>query len=74
MTVPASFIRAPLVKETGRAVSVLAEYKNKPVLLSQNNCLVSSFHTELHMNETLVKYFLDKFVLPSQVSQLTTGI
>ncbi|GAG05363.1 unnamed protein product, partial [marine sediment metagenome] len=74
VTVPASFIRAPLVNEAGGAVSVLAEYKNKPILLSQNNCLVSSFHTELHTDRTLVKYFLDKFVLPSHVSQPTTGI
>jgi len=71
MTVPASFIRAPVVKDTGSAVSVLAEYENRPILLSQNKCLVSSFHTELHDDKTLVKYFLDKFVLPSQVSQPT---
>ena len=66
VTVPASFIRAPLVKEADRAVSVLAEYKNKPILLSQNNCLVSSFHSELHTDKTLVKYFLDNHITNKQ--------
>ncbi len=73
-TVPASFIRAPLVTKTGSAITILAEYDNHPILLSQGNCLVSSFHSELHSDKTLLKYFIDKFVLPAQVSQLTNGI
>ena len=73
-TIPASFIRAPLVKEAGESVSILAEYENRPILLSQGNCLVSSFHTELHSDRTLLKYFIDKFVLPAQSSQPTAGI
>lgn len=64
-TIPASFIRAPLVKEAGGSVSILAKYENRPILLSQGNCLVSSFHTELHSDLTLLKYFIDKFVLPA---------
>jgi len=66
-TVPASFIRAPLVKKAGKTVSVLAEYNHRPILLSQENCLVSSFHTELHTDRTLLKYFIDKFVLSAPV-------
>ncbi len=72
--VPASFIRAPLVNKTGDAVAVLAKYDNHPILLSQGNCLVSSFHTELHSDKTLLKYFIDKFVLPAQALQPTNGI
>jgi 5'-phosphate synthase pdxT subunit len=59
----ASFIRAPLVKSYGRDVSVLARYQSSPVLLSHENCLVSSFHTELDDDLTLTKFFVDKFVL-----------
>lgn len=73
VTVPASFIRAPIVKEVGPTVSILAEYENRPILLSERNCLVSSFHTELHSDKTLLKYFIDKFVLPVQASQPTAG-
>jgi len=63
--IPASFIRAPVVNNVGSEVKVLAEYDNRPVLLSQGNCLASSFHSELHDDQTLVKYFLDNFVMTS---------
>jgi len=57
-----SFIRAPLVKNHGPSVNVLARYNDSPVLLSNRNCLVSSFHTELDEDLTLTKFFLDRFV------------
>jgi 5'-phosphate synthase pdxT subunit len=59
----ASFIRAPLILNYGSNVIVLAEYNHSPVLLYQNNCLASSFHTELDDDLTLTKYFLENFVL-----------
>ncbi len=58
----ASFIRAPQVAAYGPEVKVLAEYEKNPVLLSQRNCLVSSFHTELNDDLTLTKYYLESFV------------
>ncbi len=58
----ASFIRAPIVTEHGRNVRVLAMLNNSPILLSQRNCLVSSFHTELGDDLCLTKYFLENFV------------
>jgi len=58
----ASFIRAPMVSEYGAEVKVLAEHKGHPVLLLQNNCLVSSFHTELDEDLTLTKYYLENLV------------
>ncbi len=70
VTLPASFIRAPLVKKIGGGVTVLAEHEGKPILLSQRNCLVSSFHSELHDDLSLIKYFLDTFVMPSKESRL----
>lgn len=57
-----SFIRAPLVRSYGSSTNVLAFYQNAPVLLSNRNCLVSSFHTELDDDLTLTRFFLDKFV------------
>jgi len=58
----ASFIRAPVVRGYGPDVKVIASYHNDPVLLFSGKCLVSSFHTELHEDLTLTKYFLDNFV------------
>jgi 5'-phosphate synthase pdxT subunit len=58
----ASFIRAPIVKSFGPDVNVIATYNNDPVLMSSDKCLVSSFHTELHDDVTLTKYFLENFV------------
>ena len=58
----ASFIRAPVVTGYGPGVQVLATYQNSPVLLAQGNCLVSSFHTELHDDLSLTRYFLEEFV------------
>ncbi len=57
-----SFIRAPSVRSYGPSTNVLAYYQNAPVLLSNRNCLVSSFHTELDDDLTLTRFFLDKFV------------
>jgi 5'-phosphate synthase pdxT subunit len=58
----AFFIRAPQVIAYGSGVRVLAEYEEKPVLLAHQNCLVSSFHTELNDDLTLTKYYLENFV------------
>jgi pyridoxal 5'-phosphate synthase pdxT subunit len=58
----ASFIRAPMVWRCGSDVQVIAKHEESPVLLSQRNCLVSSFHTELDDDLTLTQYFLKNFV------------
>ncbi|UCD93549.1 MAG: pyridoxal 5'-phosphate synthase glutaminase subunit PdxT [Candidatus Zixiibacteriota bacterium] len=58
----ASFIRAPVVSGYGPEVQVLATYRDSPVLLAQGNCLISSFHTELHDDLSLTRYFLEEFV------------
>jgi 5'-phosphate synthase pdxT subunit len=62
----ASFIRAPLVTKFGANVKILSSYKGSPVLVSQENCLASSFHTELDDDLSLTRYFLEQFVLPSK--------
>ena len=43
----ATFIRAPKITRIGKGVKVLGEFKNEPVLISQNKVLASSFHAEL---------------------------
>ena len=54
----AVFIRAPVVKQAGKGVSVLASYKENPVLLHQNNLLASTFHPELTDDLRVHEYFL----------------
>lgn len=51
------FIRAPRVTRVGAGVQVLLTYKNDPVLLAQNNVLVSAFHPELTDSDILHRYF-----------------
>ncbi len=59
----ASFIRAPIIEELGGKVTILAEYQGSPVLIEQGRCLVSTFHSELHDNTLLTRYFLECIVL-----------
>ena len=49
----ASFIRAPIIKKTGKGVKILCVHENKPVLVQQGNVLAGTFHTELS-GETIV--------------------
>ncbi len=55
----AIFIRAPQVTRVGDGVSILAEHNGIPVLLQQNNLLVSSFHPELTEDIRLHEYFIN---------------
>jgi 5'-phosphate synthase pdxT subunit len=59
----ACFIRAPKIVRYGKNVNSLALYNDSPVLVSENNILASSFHTELDNDTTLLRYFLDHFLL-----------
>jgi len=63
ITLNSAFIRAPIVLDYGSNVKVYSVYNDRPILLSENKCLVSSFHTELDYDLSLIKFFLDKFVL-----------
>jgi pyridoxal 5'-phosphate synthase pdxT subunit len=44
---PAVFIRAPRIRETGRGVEVLASHRGEPVLVRQGNVAAATFHPEL---------------------------
>jgi 5'-phosphate synthase pdxT subunit len=43
----AVFIRAPVIRQTGEGVTVLARYDGDPVLVKQGRHLVATFHPEL---------------------------
>lgn len=58
--VEAVFIRAPIIRRTGPAVKVLAEYEGDPVLVEQGRHLVATFHPELTQDSRVHKLFLSK--------------
>ncbi len=54
------FIRAPIVRDLGEEVRVLARHEGAPVVLEQANVLVASFHPELVGETQLHAYVLRK--------------
>ena len=46
-SLPAVFIRAPLVEQVGPAVEVMAEHEGRPVLVKSGAVLAAAFHPEL---------------------------
>ena len=64
-TCPATFIRAPRIVRVGSGVSVLAERNGEPILVRAGNALASSFHTELHDDTSLTRYFVEQMVRPT---------
>lgn len=57
----ATFIRAPRIVRYGKNVTVLARYREDPVLVRQGRFLASSFHNELSSETVVLRYFLDIF-------------
>jgi 5'-phosphate synthase pdxT subunit len=53
----AVFIRAPIIREVGKGVEVLARQNGNPVLLRQGRLLVATFHPELTRDLRLHRYF-----------------
>jgi 5'-phosphate synthase pdxT subunit len=56
----AVFIRAPIIREVGVNVHVLARYNNDPVLVEEGNHLVATFHPELTGDSRVHRLFLEK--------------
>lgn len=54
------FIRAPVVRDVGRDVRVLARHEGAPVVLEQGSLVVASFHPELVGETRLHEYVLGK--------------
>jgi 5'-phosphate synthase pdxT subunit len=59
-TLEAVFIRAPIIREAGPGVRVLASYNGDPVLVEQGQHLVATFHPELSADDRVHAYFLRK--------------
>ncbi len=56
----AVFIRAPIIRRTGKDVHVLAQYKGDPVLVEQGKHMVATFHPELTQDSRVHKLFLNR--------------
>ena len=56
----AVFIRAPVIRRTGPAVSVLCARKGSPVAVEQGNLLALAFHPELTRDDRFHRYFLER--------------
>jgi len=55
------FIRAPIIRRVGAGVRVLGRSEGLPVLVEQGKLLAATFHPELTEDETIHRYFLEKF-------------
>lgn len=53
------FIRAPTIKSFYNGVQTLAEHKNSPVMIKQDNLLITTFHPELTDDTRIHEYFLE---------------
>jgi 5'-phosphate synthase pdxT subunit len=54
------FIRAPIFKEVGPRVHVLARVRGAPVYVEEGNILASTFHPELTTDPSVHQHFLSK--------------
>jgi 5'-phosphate synthase pdxT subunit len=56
----AIFIRAPLIESIGDAVEALARLPDGRIVAArQGNCLATSFHPELTLDDRFHRYFLE---------------
>lgn len=55
----AIFIRAPTIQSYNLNTNVFAEFNSKPVMLQQNNILITTFHPELTDDLRIHKYFIE---------------
>ncbi|HXE72919.1 MAG TPA: pyridoxal 5'-phosphate synthase glutaminase subunit PdxT [Candidatus Nitrosotenuis sp.] len=56
---PAVFIRAPVAREAGPGVEVLARHRGRIVAARQGNLLATAFHPELTRDTRMHAYFLE---------------
>lgn len=53
------FIRAPSIDLINNGVKVLANFKGKPVMVQQDDILITTFHPELTNDPRIHQYFID---------------
>jgi 5'-phosphate synthase pdxT subunit len=54
----AVFIRAPIIRETGPDVSIMASLNGYPVMVRKDDILATTFHPELSSDSRVHKYFI----------------
>ena len=60
--IPMTFIRAPLIKNAGKDVQILAKVNEQIVAIQYKNQLAISFHPELNSDLNVHKYFVENIV------------
>ena len=60
--IPMTFIRAPLIKDAGKDVQILAKVNEQIVAVQYKNQLAISFHPELNSDLNVHKYFVENIV------------
>jgi 5'-phosphate synthase pdxT subunit len=58
-TMHAVFIRAPVIEAVGPRVETLAEYRDGPIVVKQDNIIAATFHPELAQESGLHRLLLD---------------
>ncbi len=53
------FIRSPVIKSFFNGAEILSEHKNNPVMMRQDNILITTFHPELTNDTRVHEYFLN---------------
>jgi 5'-phosphate synthase pdxT subunit len=56
----AVFIRAPIIRRTGKGVRVLATYEGDPVWVEEGRHMVTTFHPELTADVRIHRRFIEK--------------
>lgn len=64
------FIRAPTIKSFYNGVETLSEHKNSPVMVRQNNILITTFHPELTNDTRIHEYFLNMALEYKQIRDI----
>ncbi len=59
-TAEAVFIRAPIIREVGPAIRVLASYLDHPVLVDNGFHMAATFHPELGRDDHVHEFFVKK--------------
>ena len=68
------FIRAPTIKSFYNGVETLSEHKNSPVMVRQNNILITTFHPELTNDTRIHEYFLNMALEYKQIRDIQRDI
>lgn len=58
----AVFIRAPIIRDVGRDVEVLAYHQDDPVFVRQGRIMATTFHPELSADDRVHRFFINQLM------------